>query len=117
MPTIPPEVLQFGIAGLLFVVWAYTFKQQNSAFVRVSENSNAGISKAINEMGTAYQEAINDSRKQNKELLDLIRDNAKDEQEIKAHLIRVLTRMEEKLDKPVRCPAVIANRKGESDGQ
>lgn len=108
-----PELLQFGIAGLLFIVWAYTFKSQNRAFVEVSNKSSESIGEAVNEMGDAYKAAIEDSRSRNDALMNLIRENAREEQELKTHLIRTLTRLEEKLDQPVRCPAAIADRLGE----
>lgn len=117
MPSIPPEILQFGVAGLMFIVWAYTAKQSNAAFVKVSEKSNDTVGKLAEQTSESYKEAIKDSRELNEKLMNLIRENAKDEQELKSHLIRVLTRMEEKLDQPVRCPAAIASRKGEADGQ
>lgn len=116
MPTIPPEILQFGIAGLLFVVWAYTFKHFSSSVSKISEDHNAAVKALAEKTSTAYKDAIDDSKSLNKELMVLIRENAKEEQELKTHLWQVLVRIEEKLDQPVRCPAVISTRKAASNG-
>lgn len=112
MPPIPPEFLQFGIAGLLFVVWAYTFKHFSASTTKISEEHNQTVKSLAEKTSMAYEVAIADSKSLNRELMTLIRETSKEEQELKAHLIRVLTRMEEKLDQPIRCPAVIAGRKG-----
>lgn len=110
MPTIPPEILQFGIAGLLFVVWWSTFKFSTATFQKVAENNNATVTKLAAEAAAAYTKAIDDSREMNKELLKIIRESGKDNEEILSHLHTVLTRIEQKLDQPVQCTS--QNRPG-----
>lgn len=116
MPVIPPEILQGGVAVMLLFVWAYTFKHFSESSARVSKDHNESIKALAKQTSEAYQAAIDDGKEMNRELMQLIRENAKDEQELKSHLIRILTRMEEKLDQPVRCPAAIQARNGGSDG-
>ncbi len=117
MPTIPPEILQFGIAGLLFIVWAYTFKHFSASIAKVSAEHNEAVKILADQTSSAYESAITDGKDLNRELMTLIRENANAEQELKSHLIRVLTRMEGKLDQPVRCPAAIQARTGDGNGQ
>ncbi len=116
MPTLPPELLQFGVASLLFVVWAYTFKHFSASITKVSEDHNEAVKSLADKTSSAYESAINDGKDLNQKLMDLIRENSKTEQELKSHLVRVLTRMEEKLDQPLRCPAAIQARQGDNDG-
>jgi len=106
-------VLQYGVAGLLFLVWVYTFKYFSQGITKVSNDYNVSVKELTTAAGGAYQTAIDDSKSLNKELITLIRENAKEELELKSHLIRTLTRIEEKLDQPVRCPAAISGRIGE----
>lgn len=110
---IPAEIWQFGVAGLMFVVWWATHKQSNQSFVAITESSNDTTALLTEKMSSSYGMAIEDSREMNARLLDLMRTTAKEEQEHKAHMIRILSRMEEKLDQPLRCPMhVAANRQG-----
>lgn len=108
----------------MFIVWYATFrlsndnfakasKDNNESFVKVSGNSNETIAKLADRTAESYNTAIKDSRNMNERLISLIRENAKEDQDIKSHLIRVLTRMEEKLDQPVRCPMNIQSQRGE----
>lgn len=111
IPT-PGDLLQLGFAGLMFIVWYATFKKANESFVLVTTNSNETITSLAEKTSKSYEKAIEDGQKRNDQLIELIRANAKEEAEIKSHIIRILTRMEEKMDQPLRCPANIQTRLG-----
>lgn len=100
----------------MFVVWFATFKMH----VQATGNANETISKLAAQTSDSYKKAIEDSQKRNDRLLDLLKDQGvknreveKDSQEVHSHLIRILTRMEEKLDQPIRCPMNVAERRRE----
>ncbi|HKL20464.1 MAG TPA: hypothetical protein VJ904_01585 [Tichowtungia sp.] len=112
LASIPPEILQFGVAGLLFIVWVWTFKMNT----KVSEDNNKSIRALAEQTTTAYQTAISDSQATNKQLLTQLRDSHNEDLELKTHLIRVLTRMEEKLNQPMRCPYNVQDRRASDDG-
>lgn len=115
---LPAEVWQLGVAGLMFVVWYATFKMH----VKATENANKTIGDLATKTSASYEKAIEDSQKRNDRLIDLLkeqsqddRERSKEEQEVKSHLIRILTRMEQKLDQPLRCPAHINAQRQHGD--
>lgn len=114
LSVIPAEIWQFGVAGLMFIVWYATNKQSNETFAKVSESSNETITALAEKTSQSYDKNIEDSRTLNKDLMELIRTNAKEAQEVNSHLIRILSRMEEKLDQPLRCPAHINTNRSDS---
>ena len=83
----------------------------------MSKDANEAVKELAEQTSQAYNTAIEDSKAMNEQLFMIMREHAKEELELKSHLTRILTRMEEKLDQPLRCPAAIQSRKGEPDGQ
>lgn len=111
MSSFPPEIVQFGVAGLMFIVWVWTFKMN----ARIAEENNKSVRALSQQTSDAYQAAILDSQKTSQQLLMQLKDSHSESQELNTHLIRVLTRMEEKLDQPVRCPYNVQDRRASNE--
>ncbi|MEX1120868.1 MAG: hypothetical protein WED82_01955 [Balneolales bacterium] len=114
IPEIAGWIVDSGLSAALLGVLIWVVKKMLTQF----DKSSTEAFKALKEVSEAKDKQLKDAFDQHVKLSERILDATsefhRDEAEQRDLLTRILTRMEEKLDQPFRCPAQISDRSKES---
>lgn len=111
-----PQLLEFavnsGFTAVIFIIWYLSFKSTNANIERLTTQYTKSIEDLSLKNQKAYEDTISINHAREERLIAVIKDG----HEINVSLHRQLVRLESKLDSPVRCPMVVAERRANVKG-
>lgn len=110
IPEMYQWIVESGLSAALLGVLIWVVKKMLTQFDKSSREAFVALKEVTAAKDTMIKEAFDKHVELSKQILEITKDFHKEEAEQRDLLTRILTRMEEKLDQPVRCPAQINER-------
>ncbi|WP_020403749.1 hypothetical protein [Gracilimonas tropica] len=110
IPEMAQWIVESGLSAALLGVLIWVVKKMLSQFDQSSTQAFQALKEISEAKDKQLKEAFDQHVRLSEKILSITKDFHEEEAAQRDLLTRILTRMEEKLDQPVRCPAQIHER-------